>query len=130
MLVRNTQQMGCGLIMLGGPNSFGAGGWTNTELEKAMPVDFQIKNCQGRAVGALAMVMHASEMAQGNFWQKKIAEEAINALGPQDYCGVIHWNRQRQMAVGQPAGVAQVGGNQRRMTGPAEPHDARRHARL
>ena len=38
--------MGAGLVMLGGPNSFGAGGWTNTELEKAMPVDFQIKNAK------------------------------------------------------------------------------------
>ena len=46
MLVRNTEQMGCGLVMIGGPNSFGAGGWANTELEKAMPVDFQIKNAK------------------------------------------------------------------------------------
>ena len=27
MLVRNTEELGCGLIMVGGPNSFGAGGW-------------------------------------------------------------------------------------------------------
>jgi hypothetical protein len=40
MLVLNTQQMGAGLIMLGGPNSFGAGGWTNSPIEEAMPVDF------------------------------------------------------------------------------------------
>ena len=33
-LVQNTQHFGCGLVVLGGPNSFGAGGWTNTELEK------------------------------------------------------------------------------------------------
>ena len=44
MLVRNTQQLGAGLLMIGGPEAFGAGGWTGTELEKAMPVDFQIKN--------------------------------------------------------------------------------------
>ena len=43
MLVQNTQQLGAGLVMMGAPNSFGAGGWTNTPLEKAMPVDFQIK---------------------------------------------------------------------------------------
>ena len=30
ILVRNTQNLGSGLVMLGGPNSFGAGGWTNT----------------------------------------------------------------------------------------------------
>ena len=35
------------------PNSFGAGGWTNTKLEKAMPVDFQIKNAKVLPRGAL-----------------------------------------------------------------------------
>jgi uncharacterized membrane protein/Mg-chelatase subunit ChlD len=91
MLVSNTRNMGAGLIMLGGENSFGAGGWANTELEQAMPVDFQIKNAKVAPVGALAMIMHASEMADGNFWQTKIAQAAIKALGNQDYCGVIHW---------------------------------------
>ena len=92
MLVRNTEQMGSGLVMLGGPNSFGVGGWSNTEIEKAMPVDFQIKNAKIRAIGALAMIMHASEIPEGNFWQKKIAEQAINALGPMDYCGVLQFD--------------------------------------
>ncbi len=92
MLVRNTEQMGAGLVMLGGPNSFGAGGLANTELEKAMPIDFQIRNAKISAVGALVLTMHASEMAQGNFWQKKVAREAIKALGPMDFCGVVHWD--------------------------------------
>jgi uncharacterized membrane protein len=92
MLVRNTEQFGCGLVMIGGDRSFGAGGWANTELEKAMPVDFQIKNSKVRAVGALVMMMHASEMAQGNHWQKVIGQEAIKVLGPSDYCGTIHWD--------------------------------------
>ncbi len=91
MLVRNTEEMGAGLIMLGGDRSFGAGGWTGTELEKAMPVDFQIKNKKIDAVGALVLIMHASEMADGNFWQSKIAREAIKMLGPMDYCGVVEW---------------------------------------
>ena len=92
MLVRNTEQFGSGLVMLGGANSFGAGGWANTELEKAMPVDFTIKNAKVQAVGALVCLMHASEMAQGNHWQKVVAREAIKALGPMDYCGLIHWD--------------------------------------
>jgi uncharacterized membrane protein len=115
ILVRNTQDMGCGLVMLGGPQSFGAGGWTNTELEKAMPVDFQIHNAKVVPVGALAMVMHASELAQGNFWQKKIAEEALNALGPQDFCGVIHWTGKEEWLWYNPQGLLKVGGNKRRM---------------
>ncbi len=78
--------------MLGGDRAFGAGGWSNTLLEQAMPVDFQIKNDKIAAVGALAMMMHASEMANGNFWQIKIGEEAVKVLGPMDYCGVIDWS--------------------------------------
>ena len=109
MLVRNTQQLGSGLIMLGAPNCFGAGGWSNTELEKAMPVDFQIKSAKVVPRGALAMVMHASEMAKGNFWQKKIAEEALKALGPRDYCGVVHYGGQCKWLWN--PGMCTVGGN-------------------
>jgi uncharacterized membrane protein/Mg-chelatase subunit ChlD len=92
MLVRNTEQFGCGLVMIGGASSFGAGGWTNTELEKAMPVDFQIQNAKVKAVGALVMMMHASEIPDGNHWQKVIAEEALKVLGPSDYCGCLYWD--------------------------------------
>jgi uncharacterized membrane protein len=92
MLVDNCEQMGCGIVMLGGDRAFGAGGWSNSLLEKAMPVDFQIKNKKVSAVGALAMVMHASEMPNGNFWQVKIGEAALDVLGPMDYCGVVDWN--------------------------------------
>ncbi len=92
MLVRNTQQLGAGLVLLGGPQSFGAGGWANTPLEDAMPVDFQIKNAKIEAVGALALLMHASELPEGNHWQKVVAREAIKALGPLDYCGLLYWD--------------------------------------
>lgn len=113
MLVRNTQQMGAGLIMIGGPNSFGAGGWTGTDLEKAMPVDFQIKSAKVVPNGALAMIMHASEMADGNHWQKVIAREAIKALGPNDYCGILHWSGTDQWLWG--GGLLQVGQNRDQM---------------
>lgn len=114
ILVRNTQKLGCGLIMLGGPSSFGAGGWTNTELEKAMPVDFQIYNAKVIPVGALGLVMHASEMANGNFWQKEISREALKVLGPHDYCGVVHWNDRvgkEDWLWGKPDGLMRVGNN-------------------
>jgi uncharacterized membrane protein/Mg-chelatase subunit ChlD len=118
MLVRNTQQMGCGLMMFGGPNSFGPGGWSNTELEKAMPVDFRIRNAKVKAVGALAMVMHASEIPEGNYWQKVIGREALKALGPQDYAAIIHWDgRQNRESWlwGSRGGFLPVGGNARLM---------------
>jgi Mg-chelatase subunit ChlD/uncharacterized membrane protein len=108
MLVRNTQQLGAGLVMLGGPDSFGAGGWNGTEMEKAMPVDFQIRNAQVAPKGALVLLMHASEIAQGNGIQKQIAKEAIKTLNPQDYCGVMQWNGVEQWIFGGgPVEIAQ-----------------------
>jgi uncharacterized membrane protein len=118
MLVRNTQQLGCGLVMLGGPESFGPGGWSGTELERAMPVDFRIKNAKVKAIGALAMVMHASEIPEGNYWQKVIGREALKALGPQDFAAVIKWdNLQGREAWlwGGRTGFLPVGGNARLM---------------
>jgi uncharacterized membrane protein len=104
MLVRNTEELGCGLIMMGGPNSFGAGGWTNTELEKAMPVDFQIKSAKVAPIGALVLNMHASEIPQANYWQKVIAQEAIKALGPRDYCGLVYFGNSDQWLWNQSGG--------------------------
>ncbi len=55
------------------------------------------------------MIMHASEIPDGNGWQKVIAREAIKALGPQDYCGIIHWSGTEQWLWGH--GLLMVGGN-------------------
>ncbi len=43
MMVQSVQQFGMGIVMIGGPEAFGAGGWTNSKLEDAMPVNFAIK---------------------------------------------------------------------------------------
>ena len=117
-LVNNTSELGCGLVMIGGESSFGAGGWSGTELEKAMPVDFQVKNDKVRAVGALCMVMHACEMPDGNHWQKVVGIEAIKTLGPTDYCGVIEWGGASgvdRWLWKRPMGLDRVFGNKKMM---------------
>jgi Mg-chelatase subunit ChlD len=99
MLVRNTQQLGAGLVMLGGPDSFGAGAWTNTALERAMPVDFQIKNAKVVPIGALALVLDSSGSMTGDklAMSKAAAVAAVNVLGREDQVGVVgfdsaaHW---------------------------------------
>ncbi|QDV22436.1 glutamine amidotransferase [Aureliella helgolandensis] len=116
MLVTNTQQFGAGLIMLGGPNALGAGGWANTIVEEAMPVDFQIKNTKIEAVGALAMILHASEIAQGNYWQKRIGQAALEVLGPMDYCGVAVYSSLGDTWLwGGAQGMLRVGANRQAM---------------
>jgi Mg-chelatase subunit ChlD len=91
MFIRNTQQMGAGLVMLGGPDSFGAGGWAGTGLEKAMPVDFRIHNATVVPGGALVMVIDKSGSMAGPkiAMCKAAAMEAAKVLGPRDYVGVV-----------------------------------------
>jgi hypothetical protein len=75
--------------MVGGPEAYGAGGWQNTPVEKALPVDSEIKSLKVQGKGGLVLIMHASEMADGNMWQKKIAKLAVERLGQADEVGVI-----------------------------------------
>jgi uncharacterized membrane protein len=91
ILRSNTHDQGCGLIMIGGPNGFGAGGWQGTPVEKALPVDCDIKSFKVQGKGGLALIMHACEMADGNRWEKEIAKLAIRKLSPMDEVGIIHW---------------------------------------
>jgi len=94
MLVRNTQQLGCGLLMLGGPEAMGAGGWAGTRLEEAMPVDFDVKNLKVAATGALQLVLDTSGSMQGEKIQlcKAAAMEAVKALQENDSIGVLTFN--------------------------------------
>jgi Mg-chelatase subunit ChlD len=96
MLVRNTEQLGAGLVMLGGPDSFGAGGWANTRLEEAMPVDFRVKNQEVQAVGALLLVIDRSGSMSGEKLEmsKMAARAALSMLGAYDQIGVIAFDTQ------------------------------------
>ncbi len=91
-LLRTTVfDQGCGLVMIGGTESFGAGGYQGTPIEAALPVDCEIKALKAAGKGGLVLIMHASEMADGNKWQKDIAKLAIRRLGPIDMVGVAQY---------------------------------------
>ncbi len=101
MLVRNTQQLGAGLMMIGGPDSLGAGGWTRTPIEEAMPVDFEIKNTKVIAVGALMLVIDSSGSMDGEKMTlcRTAAREAVKALSPSDSIGVISFDGETRVIV-------------------------------
>ncbi len=42
MLASYVHDMGGGLLMIGGPETFGAGGWQGSQVEKVLPVDMDI----------------------------------------------------------------------------------------
>jgi uncharacterized membrane protein len=87
----NTYDQGCGLVVIGGPDSYGAGGYHKTPIEMALPVDCEIKAMKAAGKGGLILIMHASEMADGNKWQKDIAKLAIERLNAVDMVGVLQY---------------------------------------
>ena len=92
-VIRSTvHDQGAGLIMIGGNQSFGAGGWQNTEIEKALPVAMELKAMKIEGKSGLVLMMHASEIADGNAWQRKIAKLAVEKLSKMDMIGMLHYD--------------------------------------
>jgi hypothetical protein len=112
--------LGKGLLMTGGENSFGAGGYLRTPLEKAMPVSMDVRNKEMSPNLALVLAIDKSgsmgrchcdnpdlnqSYTRRETGQPKvdIAKEAImraaSALGDQDYLGVLTFDSQPRWAL-------------------------------
>ncbi len=91
MLCRYVTDLGGGLIMVGGPNSFGAGGWIGSPVARILPVDLDPPQKKQMPKGALVLIMHACEMPQGNYWGKQVAIAAVNVLSRLDLVGVLNY---------------------------------------
>lgn len=83
---------GGGLMMIGGPSSFGAGGWIGTPVAEAMPVLMDVPEKRQMPRGALVMIMHSCEIAPGNYWGQKTAQAAADALSRLDLVGLYELN--------------------------------------
>jgi len=91
MLCRYVTELGRGLVMVGGPESFGAGGWIGSPVAKILPVDLDPPQKKQMPKGALVLIMHACEMPRGNFWGKQVAIAAVKALSRLDLAGVVDY---------------------------------------
>jgi Mg-chelatase subunit ChlD len=130
------RDLGKGLLMTGGDNAFGAGGYLRTPLETAMPVYMDVKSRELAANLALMVAVDKSgSMArchcdnpdlnqtytpvQAGQPKVDIAKEAIMrsaaALGEEDYLGVVtfdtqaHWALEVQPLVGEGALESAIG---------------------
>jgi len=90
---------GVGLVMVGGEDSFGAGGWRGTPVEDALPVDMDIKDRQVIPTGALVVIMHTCEFPAGNRWGIDIAKAAVDTLGNYDEFGLLYYGAGEQWLV-------------------------------
>ena len=98
MLASYVNDLGGGLIMIGGSDSFAAGGWTNSPVDQILPVSCQIPSQTVLPSGALVLVLDrsgsmGSNVAGTGLTQQELANEAsvlaLATLYPQDLVGVI-----------------------------------------
>lgn len=85
------RELGGGLVMVGGDEAFGAGGWMGSPVEDIMPVSFDVKSKRQIPKGALVLTMHACEIPQGNYWGERIAVASVKTLSSRDYVGVLSY---------------------------------------
>jgi uncharacterized membrane protein len=92
LLESAVRDFGIGLICVGGDQAYAAGGYRRTPLEAALPLDMELNSKKVLPKGALGLVMHGMEFANGNQVAREIALAALDALGPQDEMGVWLWD--------------------------------------
>ncbi|MBC7772365.1 MAG: hypothetical protein H7210_07720 [Pyrinomonadaceae bacterium] len=83
--------LGGGLLVTGGEDAFGAGGWIGSPTADAMPLKLEVPDKRKMPRGALAIIVHSCEIPQGNFWGKKVSQAAVDALSGRDMAGVIEF---------------------------------------
>ncbi len=95
-LERYVKDMGGGLVMIGGVNGFGAGGYLNTPVEKALPVSMDVPTSMEFPGFALVLLIDKSASMAGNLEKKNKMEGAkiaaywaVETLNPQDRVGIL-----------------------------------------
>ena len=92
MIQAYVHDMGGGLVMIGGDQAFGAGGWQGSAVEKILPVDMDIPAQRQVGKGALVLIMHSCEFPDGNYWGMQCALKAVEALSARDEVGIITYD--------------------------------------
>ena len=95
------QDLGGGFIMAGGQNSFGAGGYYGTRIEKILPVRFDTE--KKRDQPSLAMVLCVDRSGSMSGQKLELAKEAAKAttelLGSSDLIGVVAFDSSATVVV-------------------------------
>ena len=90
------RDLGGGLVAVGGPTSYGVGGYFRTPLEETLPVNMQIKDQLRRPTLTMVFIIdHSGSMSEtsGGAMKLELAKEAairsVELLAPTDRVGVI-----------------------------------------
>ena len=92
---------GGGLVMAGGEDSFGSGGYQGTRMEQILPVRFDSEKMKEQPDIALALVIDKSGSMQGPKLEaaKESARVTAEVLSPNDYITVIAFDSEATVYV-------------------------------
>jgi Ca-activated chloride channel homolog len=95
------EKLGGGLLMLGGPNSFGLGGFHATPIEEMLPVRLRAKDEEEKQTSALALVLDRSGSMVGEKLEmaKSAALAAAEVLSRNDFIGVYAFDSDAHVIV-------------------------------
>ena len=87
-LASSVHDLGKGLVTVGGPTSYGPGGWAGTPLEDALPVRMDIPQRKDKPKVAVVLVMETMEDQRADQVVLGAAEGVIDKLSPDDLVAV------------------------------------------
>jgi Ca-activated chloride channel family protein len=99
-------RLGGGLVVAGGPHSYGVGGYANTPLEEVLPVSMDVRHRLAIPSMAVILVIDTSG-SMGPFGQelakvelaKETAQSVVDLLGERDVIGVVAFDQEARWLV-------------------------------
>jgi uncharacterized membrane protein len=88
LLQASVRDLGTGLVVIGGADSYGPGGYAGTPLETALPVQIQLPQDMQKPPVAVVLVLESSESGQGDQVVRGAADAVIDQLTPRDLVAV------------------------------------------
>jgi von Willebrand factor type A domain len=87
-LAASVHDLGKGLVTVGGPTSYGPGGWQGTPLEQALPVSMDLPQRKDKPKVAVVLVMETMEDQYADKIVLDAASSVIDKLSPGDLVAV------------------------------------------
>ncbi len=90
LLQASVRDLGTGLVVIGGADSYGPGGYAGTALETTLPVQIQLPQDMQKPPVAVMLVLESTESGQGDQVLRGAAEAVVDQLTPRDMVGVTN----------------------------------------
>jgi len=90
LLQTATRDLGTGLVVIGGSDSYGPGGYAGTALEATLPVQIELPQNMQKPPVAVMLVLETTESMQGDQVLRGAADAVLDQLTPRDFVGVTN----------------------------------------